>query len=158
MENDPTTLSNKNSAWSVLKNAQYKWLLCSNISFFFAMQAQMVLRAWLAIKLTDSELALGLVMFAIAVPMFLLSPVGGVMADRKDRRKLIIMGQLAVFLLDLLILVLLLTDRLEFWHLLLNAAIIGSAFPFIMPARNAIVVNVVGKSNLKRPWPSIWEG
>ena len=150
MKKDSTASRKQNTAFSVLKNAQYTWLLCSNLAFFFAMQAQMVLRAWLAFKLTNSEFALGLVMFAIAVPMFFLSPVGGVMADRIDRRKLIILGQLTVFLLDLLILALLLTDRLEFWHLILNAAIIGSAFPFIMPARNAIVVNVVRKSNLEK--------
>lgn len=135
---------------SLFKNVEFKWLMVSNIGFFFAMQSQMVMRAWLAYKLTDSELALGLVMFAVAVPMFFLSPFGGMMADRKDRRSLIMIGQAAVLSVDLLILVLLQTDNLEFWHLLCSAAIIGCAFPFIMPARNAIVVNVVGKSYLER--------
>ncbi|MBU2515817.1 MFS transporter [bacterium] len=150
MKNNLSPLANSNTPLSPLKNSQFKWLLTSNFAFFFAMQAQNVMRAWLAFKLTDSELALGVVMFAIAVPMFFLSPFGGMMADRKDRRNLIIIGQAAVFLIDLLILILLQLDLLEFWHLLCSAAIIGSAFPFIMPARNAIVVNVVGKSNLER--------
>lgn len=141
---------NSGSAWSVLRNTQFTWLISSNIAFFFAMQAQMVMRAWLAFQLTRSEFALGMVMFAIAVPMFFLSPIGGVLTDRYDRRNLIVFGQLTVFLLDLVILILLFTDRLEFWHLLFNAAIIGSAFPFIMPARNAIVVNVVGMSDLEK--------
>jgi len=135
---------------SLFKNTQYNWLLTSNIAFFFAMQSQLVMRAWLAFKLTDSELALGMVMFAVAVPMFFLSPIGGMMADRKDRRSLIMVGQAAVLSVDLIILILLQTDRLEFWHLLCSAAVIGCAFPFIMPARNAIVVNVVGKSYLER--------
>ncbi|NQU63480.1 MAG: MFS transporter, partial [SAR324 cluster bacterium] len=138
-----------NSPFVLFKNGQFTWLLSSNFAFFFAMQAQMATRAWLAFKLTESELALGMVMFAIAVPMFFLSPLGGVMADKKDRRNLIILGQFSVFTTDLLMLILLFTDSLEFWHLLSSAAIIGCAFPFIMPARNAIVVNVVGKSKLE---------
>jgi MFS family permease len=129
---------------------QYRWLLSSNIAFFFAMQSQMVLRAWLAFQLTRSEFALGAVMFSVAVPMFFLSPFGGMMADRVDRRRLILIGQSAVFVLDLVIFLLLWTGHLKFWHLLCNAVIIGSAFPFIMPARNAIVVNIVGKSRLEK--------
>ena len=136
------------SPFSLFKNAQFSWLFASNIAFFFAMQAQFALRAWLAFKMTDSEFALGLMVFAIAVPMFLLSPFGGVMADKKNRRNLIMVGQFIAFALDLLILILLYTDSLEFWHLS-SSAIMGCAFPFIMPARNAIVVNVVGKSRLE---------
>ena len=150
MKKDPSSAETENGTFSIFKNTQYTWLLSSNIAFFLAMQAQMVLRAWLAFKLTDSEFALGMVMFAVAVPMFFLSPLGGVMADRIDRRKLIIFGQLGVFCLDLIILALLLTGRLEFWHLICSAAILGSAFPFIMPARNAIVVNVAGMSRLEQ--------
>ncbi len=150
MKDSPSPPAQVNSPFELLKNAEFAWLLSSNFSFFFAMQAQNVMRAWLAFKLTDSELALGVVMFAIAIPMFFLSPIGGMMTDRADRRSLIMKGQAAVFLIDLVILILLLTGYLEFWHLLCSAVIIGSAFPFIMPSRNAIVVNIVGKTNLER--------
>jgi len=139
----------KDSPFTIFKNAQYTWLFASNISFFFAMQAQFALRAWLAFKMTDSEFSLGLIVFAIAVPMFFLSPLGGVMADRINRRNLIMAGQFVVFLMDLIILVLLFTDKLEYWHLLSSSVVLGCAFPFIMPARNAMVVNVVGKSRLE---------
>ncbi len=146
---DNQTSANKTSPFTLFKNAQFSWLFASNIAFFFAMQAQFALRGWLAFKMTDSEFALGMMVFAIAVPMFLLSPFGGVMADKKNRRNLIMVGQFIAFALDLLILILLFTDKLEFWHLLSSSAIMGCAFPFIMPARNAIVVNVVGKSRLE---------
>ncbi len=139
----------KSSPFTLFKNVQYTWLFASNIAFFFAMQAQFALRGWLAFKMTGSEFALGLMMFAIAVPMFLLSPFGGVMADKANRRNLIIVGQFVAFVLDLVILILLFTDSLEFWHLLSSSAIMGCTFPFIMPARNAIVVNVVGKDRLE---------
>lgn len=62
---------------------------------------QSIVRAWLAFKLTDSEFALGMVMSAVAIPMFFLGPLGGVLADRRDRRNMIVSRQLVVFLVDL---------------------------------------------------------
>ena len=141
-------MKNKNSSFSSFRQPQFGWLFASNTSFFFAMSAQSVLRAWLAFKITNSEFALGLVMFAVAVPMFCLGPIGGVVADRMDRRNLIILGQSIVFLGEAIIVVLILLDCLEFWHLLCSAGVIGCVLPFIMPARNAIIVNIVGKSGL----------
>jgi MFS family permease len=135
---------------SPFRNRQFFWLLFSNTFFFFAMNAGMVLRAWIAFKLTDSELALGTMVFSVAVPMFFLSPFGGVMADRLDRRSLIMAGQTAVLVADLTLFLLLWTDRLQYWHLLVNGIVLGCSFPFIMPARNAIVVNIVGKAGLER--------
>jgi len=135
---------------SPFRNAQFLWLLFSNIFFFFAMNGGMVMRAWIAFKLTESEFALGMVMFAVAVPMFCLSPFGGVMADRRNRRSLIMAGQGAVLLTDVCLFLLLWTDHLQFWHLVVNGFVLGCSFPFIMPARNAIIVNIVGKSGLEQ--------
>jgi len=118
------------------------------MAFFFAMGGQSIVRAWLAFKLTESEFALGIVMFTVAIPMFFLGPIGGVMADRTDRRKIIVLGQFVVFLSEIVILLLIFSDKLEFWHLLCSAGINGCVFPFIMPARNAIIVNIVGKFGL----------
>ncbi|MBW2369269.1 MAG: MFS transporter [Deltaproteobacteria bacterium] len=138
----------QNGTFAPFKQPQFRWLYASNIAFFLAMGSQGVVRAWLAFKLTDSEFALGLVTFAVAVPMLLIAPVGGVVADRMDRRNLIMIGQAVVVLNELTILTLILLGQLAFWHLLCAASIMGCVFPFIMPARNAIVVNIVGKSGL----------
>ena len=142
----------RRSGWraslSALENRQYRWLFASNIAFFLAMGAQQIVRAWLVFKLTDSKLALGMVMFAVAVPMFLIGPFGGAIADRQERRGLIIGGQAAVVLSELTILTLLWTGSLQFWHLLATTTLMGCVFPFIMPARQAIVANIVGKSGL----------
>ncbi len=135
---------------SPLRSSQFRWLFGSNMAFFFAMGSQGVVRAWLAFKLTESELALGAVMVAIAVPMFFIAPVGGVISDRMDRRNLIILGQSLVLLSELTIALLVFSDKLQFWHLLCGAVLMGCVFPFIMPARTAIVVNIVGKFGLGR--------
>lgn len=136
------------SALSSLSDVQFRWLYASNVAFFFAMGSQGVVRAWLAFRLTESELALGLVMFSVAVPMFCIAPFGGVAVDRFERRGLILGGQAVVVLSEVAILTLIVTDALVFPHLIAGAALMGCAFPFIMPARQAIVFNIVGREGL----------
>ena len=72
-------------AVSALEHREYRWLYGSNICFFLGMSGQGVVRAWIAFQLTGSELALGLVSFAVAVPMLLIAPFGGVASDRYER-------------------------------------------------------------------------
>lgn len=132
-----------------LENHQFRWLFFSNVAFFFAMGSQGVVRAWIAFQLTQSEFALSLVMFAVAVPMLFIAPLGGVAADRRERRGLIMSGQAVVVTSELAIFGLIVTGQLAFWHLVAGAFVMGCVFPFIMPARQAIVVNIVGKSGLQ---------
>jgi len=138
------------AAIAPLRNPQYRWLFGGNLAFFLAMHSQAVVRAWLAFDLTESELALGSVMFAVALPMFFLAPLGGVMADRFDRRLVILACQVMLVASEFTLWGLLLTDRLEFWHLVVGAGVMGTVFPFSMPARQAIVVNIVGRQGLPR--------
>ena len=144
----PGVPAGRRDTLSALRNPQFRWLFSSNIAFFMAMSAQMLVRGWLAWELTDSELALGSVSFAVAVPMLVIAPFGGVISDRVERRNLIVAGQATLIAGELGVLTLLIMGLLEFWHLLVLAALMGCAFPFIMPARQAIVVNVVGKEGL----------
>ncbi|MEM6704272.1 MAG: MFS transporter [Acidobacteriota bacterium] len=127
---------------------RFRWLFASNTTFFLGMGGQQVLRAWLVFQITGSELALGLVSAVVAVPMLLVAPIGGAVADRVDRRQLVAGGQAMIVVAEIATLGLLLAGRLEFWHLLLLAAVMGAAFPFIMPARQAIVADVVGRERL----------
>jgi predicted MFS family arabinose efflux permease len=141
-------LSGWRAATASLRHQQFRWIFGSNQAFFFAMNGQFVVRSYLAFKLTDSALALGVINLAVAVPMLLVSPFGGVISDRVERRNLILAGQAAVVLSELTILLLLLADALAFWHLVSVVLVMGVAFPFIMPARQAIVVSIVGRDRL----------
>jgi MFS family permease len=136
------------SAFSSLKHQQFRWMYASNIAFFFAMNGQFVVRSYLAYALTGSELALGMINLVVAIPMLVVSPFGGVIADRVEKRRLILAGQSVLVLNELAILVLLLADQLQFWHMLVAVFFMGCTFPFIMPARQAIVVSIVGRQGL----------
>src|SRR5262245_47943478 len=145
---DPTARPPLRGALAALRNPEYRWLFASNLAFFLAMGSQGIVRSWLAFRLTQSAFALGLVSFTVAVPMLVMAPLGGVIADRRERRGVIAAGQATVLASELAILALLLADRLAFWQLLLSSALMGCVFPFIMPARQAIVANIAGRSGL----------
>lgn len=131
-----------------LHHQQFRWLYASNIAFFFAMNGQFLVRSILAYELTGSKLALGAINLMVAIPMLVVSPFGGVIADRVEKRNLIMVGQGLLLFNELIVLVLLLTDRLEFWHMLVVVFFMGCLFPFIMPARQAIVANIVGRQGM----------
>jgi MFS family permease len=132
----------------VFRVGAYRWLFVSNMAFYLAMQSQALVRGFLAFHLTGSEFALGGVSFAVAVPMLLVSPLGGVLADRVDRRRVIMAAQALVLVSESTVLALYLTGHLVFWHLLASGLVVGSVFPLMMPARQAIVANLVGRERL----------
>lgn len=113
------------------------------------MQGQILTRSILAWDLTGSAQSLAYINLIVAVPMIFASMIGGAITDRVERRQLIIFGQFLILCNELFILTLLATGNLEFWHLLCTAFIAGCAFPFIMPARMAITVNVVGPARIQ---------
>tara|TARA_R110002072_G_scaffold1780_5_gene14662 strand:+ start:5658 stop:6887 length:1230 start_codon:yes stop_codon:yes gene_type:complete len=133
----------------VLALPEFRWLFFGNVAFFFAMQGQILTRTILAWDLTGSAQSLAYINLIVAVPMIFASMIGGAITDRVERRQLIIIGQSLITLNEIFILSLLLLDKLEFWHLLCTAFIAGCAFPFIMPARMAITVNVVGPERIQ---------
>ena len=116
--------------------------------FMFAMMGQFLVRSILAYDLTESPFALGVLSFVVAIPMLFISPIGGALADRLDRRRLIMLAQILVLVDEVITLILIATGSINLWHLLVLSAILGALFPLMMPARQAIIVNVVGKRGL----------
>ncbi|MGI9295557.1 MAG: MFS transporter [Pseudomonadales bacterium] len=136
------------SMLAALEFKQFRWLLGGNSAFFLAMQGQVLTRTVLAWDLTGQEMALAYINLVFAIPMLICSMIGGAISDRVERRRLVIIGQLAVIANEFTILVLIALGALEFWNLLVAATVAGIVIPFIMPARTAIVFNVVGPQRL----------
>ena len=110
----------------------------------------MLTRSLLAWELTGEATALAFINLVVAVPLIIASLIGGAITDRVERRRLVITGQCLIVANEIFILVMLLLGRLEFWHMLCTAFIAGCAFPFIMPARMAITMKVVGPQRIQR--------
>ena len=109
---------------------------------------QSVAQSWLVYRLTGSAVLLGTVGFASQIPVFLLSPLGGVVADRRERRRILLATQTASMLLAFALAFLTLTERIEVWHVLALAALLGVANGFDIPTRQAFVVELVGRQDL----------
>ena len=139
----------KPGVFSVLSIPEFRWLFVGNVAFFFAMQGQILTRSILAWDLTGSAQSLAYINLVVAVPMMFASMIGGAITDRVERRQLVIVGPCLITGNEIFILILLLLGQLEFWHLLCTAFIAGCAFPFIMPARMAITINVVGHERIQ---------
>ncbi len=129
-------------------NLQFRWLLVGNTAMFFSFFGTVLLRSLLAWELTEDEMALAYVNLLAAVCMFVTSLFAGTLIDRFERRSMLLLAQMAVVSAESLILALLLTDHLSFGFLLVSATASSMAFPFIMPARTAMLVEAVGKTRL----------
>ncbi|MGD0963712.1 MAG: MFS transporter [Candidatus Acidiferrales bacterium] len=107
-----------------------------------------IAEAWLVYRLTGSSLLLGTVAFAGQIPIFLLGPVGGLVADRFDRRSIIVATQTSSMILAFLLAFLTLTKRVTVWEVILLAALLGVVNAFDVPARQSFLVEMVGREDL----------
>ena len=109
---------------------------------------QMIAEWWLVYRLTGSSLLLGTVGFASQIPVFLVAPIGGTVADRHNRRNLVVATQATAMVLAFLYAGLTLSGRIRVWEIMVLAACLGVVNAFDIPARQAFLVDMVGKEDL----------
>lgn len=131
-----------------LQVVDYRWFWFSLLSSMAAFNMQILVRGWLVYELTGSPRALGLVSAATGIALMLFSPLGGVLADRVDKRNLMIAAQSAGGLLALVIAVLVSTGAIMLWHLVVASVLSGIIWAFSLPARQAIIPELVEKHRI----------
>ena len=111
---------------------------------------QKVAQAWLIVTLTDTRSAffLGLDAFLGELPILLLTLVGGVVADRRDRRHMMLMSQVVQMTAAFVLAGLVWFDQIRIWHILTLSCITGCAQAFGGPAYQSLVPTLVGKQDL----------
>jgi MFS family permease len=109
---------------------------------------QNIAQDWLVYRLTGSSLLLGTVAFASQIPIFLLAPVAGIVADRWNRHRIIIATQTASMILALTLATLTLTGRIRIWEIMVIASLLGVVNAFDIPARQAFLIEMVGRDDL----------
>ncbi|MES1256803.1 MAG: MFS transporter, partial [Acidobacteriota bacterium] len=97
---------------------------------------------------TGSSVLLGLISFANQIPVFLISPLGGYLADRWNRHRIIVLTQAASMVLALTLAWLTLTHRILIWQLFTLAALFGVVNAFDIPARQSFLVEMVGREDM----------
>src|SRR5258708_21106875 len=109
---------------------------------------QVVAQSWLVLQLSGSAFLLGLDSFLGQIPIFLFSLIGGVIADRVDRRKLLIGSQLVQMSCAFFLATLFAMHLVSVWHILSLSFIVGLAQAFGGPAYQALIPTLVEPKNL----------
>lgn len=135
-------------AFTAMAVADYRNLIASNFASQIGQWVQQVAQGWLAYQLTGSATFLGAVATARSIPSFFVTLPGGVLADRWDRRQIILVSQLTMALNALVLAGLVVTNRIEPWHLLVSAAVGGTTMAINMPARQSLAPELAGPERI----------
>src|SRR5438093_5046097 len=109
---------------------------------------QTVAQSWLVIELTDSKAALGIVTTLQFLPITIFVLRAGVIADRVNKRNLILATRALAMVQALLLAVLVAAGTAELWHVYVLALVLGVSNAFEQPTRQAMIVEMVGKDDL----------
>ncbi len=109
---------------------------------------QLMAQGWIMSGLTNKAIMLGLVNFASGLPMIFLTMIGGSLADRGDKRKVLVITQVVQIVLALVVGVLIYTKQIQIWHIIAVAALAGVSFAFEMPALSALVPELVKQEEI----------
>lgn len=136
------------SALRALRHRNYRLFFGGQFVSLSGSWMQSVAQSWLIYRLTGSAVMLGSVNFAGQIPVFLLAPVGGAVADRFPRHRILLVTQAASMLLAGTLAAFTLAGVVREWHVFVLAALLGVVNAFDIPARQAFVVDMVGKEDL----------
>jgi MFS family permease len=131
-----------------LQIRDFRFLWASNLCASFGMQMQIVARGWLIYDMTNSPLALTWVMLSFMLPSFFFSLAGGVIADRIHKKPIMVISQLSNSVATIGLAVIVYSGDVTFWHFIYFGIFNGTILAISMPARSAMVPEVVGRDSL----------
>jgi len=134
--------------FTALRHRNYRLFWSGQLISLIGTWMQTVGQRWLVLMITNSAFALGLVSTVTMLPVLLLSLVGGVVADRVDKRRLILVTQACSMALAFTLAILATTKVVQYWHILMLAAMLGTVNAFDTPTRQSFVVEMTGKEDL----------
>ena len=137
-------------ALDVLRGRDFRLYWLGQAVSLVGMWAQAMAQAWLVLELTGSAFALGLVNFAASAPALLLSATAGAIADRHDKRRILLVSQATLMLLAFALGVLVVGGEPQIWHVLLIALVLGVATAFDLPANQAFVPELVERDQISK--------
>ena len=106
---------------------------------------QRIAMSWLVFRLTNSSFLLGLVGFTSQIPTFILCPFAGVIADRVDRLRIMIVTQILSMIQAGILAFLVISNRIAVWHVVILSVILGMVTAFDIPSRQSFIVKMVDK-------------
>ncbi len=136
------------STFRALRHRNFRLWFFGQLTSLAGTWMQSIAQNWLVYQLTGSARDLGIVNFVGAVPLVPLTLHAGAIADRFSKRKVIFLAQTGMMALAFLLAALCYTGIVQLWHVILLALLLGAAQAIDTPARQAFVVELVGKEDL----------
>jgi MFS family permease len=131
-----------------LKHRNFRLFFAGQLISLIGTWMQTVAQSWLVYRLTGSSVLLGSVTFASQIPVFLFSPVAGLVADRYSRHRIVIATQATSMLLALALAVLTLRNAIQVWEIFVLSALLGIVNAFDIPARQSFIVEMTSREDL----------
>ncbi|MDR7483342.1 MAG: MFS transporter, partial [Armatimonadota bacterium] len=135
-------------AFSALRHPHYRRFWWGGLVSLIGSWIQITAQGWLVYDLTGSPFMLGTVTMVNTIPTMLLGLVGGVVADRSEKRHLLLATQGTFMLVSAILAVLTLTGQIAVWHILVLSAASGVAAAMDMPARQSLLAHLVDRDDL----------
>ena len=126
-----------------LKHRNYRMFFMGQSVSLIGMWIQNVAMGWLVYRLTDSAFWLGVVGFAENIPMFVLPPFAGVLVDRWDRHRTVVFTQMLAMCCALIMAVLVLSDVVAVWHVIVISVLLGTVMAVDVTARQSLFIDLV---------------
>ena len=137
-----------NGPLRAFRHSQFRLFWAASWASIMSFMMTMIARGWLVLQMTDSPFMVTAVQAVFMSPMMVLPPFGGVIADRLNRRMVLIAGDVANLLTLLILVALLFTELVQVWHVFALSLLSGASFALAMPTRVASVPDLVGQGEL----------
>jgi MFS family permease len=131
------------STFRALRFPSFRYLWLGQLGHSATMWMEQVLRPLLMLELTGSALQVGFVVSVAMVPQLVFGLLAGVIADRYNKRLILLISQTVTLLMHLSLGLLLVTGRLEIWHVYATAFVSGASMAFNQPARQSLIPRLV---------------
>jgi MFS family permease len=136
------------STFQALRHKNFRLWFIGQFTSLVGTWMQTIAQNWLVYQLTGSAWDLGLVSFVGAIPLVPLTLHAGAIADRFSRRRIIFLTQASMMALAFILAILCATGVVRLWHVLGLAFLLGAAQAIDIPARQAFVIDLVGREDL----------
>jgi MFS family permease len=136
------------SSLRAFRHRNYRLFFAGQLTSLCGTWMQTVAQSWLVYRMTGSATLLGIVGFASQFPIFIFSPVAGAVADSHPRRRSMIVIQTFMMLQAFPLAYLTMTNRIQVWHIMVLATLLGVCSAFDIPVRQAFVAEMVAREDL----------
>ena len=139
----PSDESRLTRVFRALRHRNYRLFFGGQTVSLTGTWMQRIAMSWLVYRLTGSALMLGMVAFASQIPVFLLAPLGGVLGDRWNRHRMLVITQTLAMLQAAVLAVLTITGVVAVWHIIVLSVFLGVVNACDVPVRQAFVVEMI---------------